>query len=101
MLFRLLTAPVKGPIDLVVWTGKKIQEAADGELNNPEKIKKELVSLENRLDRGELSEEEFEALELELITRLRDISKNMRETSEKDMPQKQADASRIKTSKSA
>lgn len=81
MLFRLLTAPVKGPIDLVVWTGKKIQDAAEQEMNNPERIKQELVSLEEKLDRGELSEEEFEALELKLITQLRDIGREMRKVS--------------------
>lgn len=79
MLFRLLTAPVKGPLDLVLWTGKKIHEAAETELNNPEKIKRDLVQLEERLERGELTEEEFEELELELVTRLRDISQQMRQ----------------------
>jgi Gas vesicle protein G len=78
MLFKLLTLPFSGPLAGVEWIGHKIHETALARLNDPTEIKRQLAALEEKLEAGELAEAEFEALELELLTRLRDASKLMR-----------------------
>lgn len=57
--------------DLVFWIGKKVKEMADEELyGNKEKIREELVNLQAKLDMGELTEEEYDRREKEILTRL-------------------------------
>lgn len=75
LLTTLLTLPVAGPIKAAVWVSEKIHDQALAAINDPAEIKRELVRLETALDAGELSEEAFEELELELLTRLRDIQR--------------------------
>jgi cytochrome c-type biogenesis protein CcmH/NrfG len=70
MLFKLLTLPVTGPLDTVLWVGKKLQEAAERELNDVEEIKRQLTKLERAFDAGEISEEDFERDELVLVNRM-------------------------------
>jgi hypothetical protein len=78
MLFKLLTLPVTGPLAGVMWVGEKVHEAALTKLNDPTEIKRKLVALEQALEAGEIAEPEFEALELELLTRLREASRLMK-----------------------
>ena len=47
-----------------------IAEEADKELNDPVSIKNKLFELEKRLNRGEISEEEYDEIESELLDRL-------------------------------
>lgn len=70
MLLKLLTLPVTGPLDTVLWVGQKLQEAADRELNDVEEIKRQLTRLEKAFDAGEIEEAEFEREELILVTRM-------------------------------
>ena len=70
MLLKLLTLPVMGPINTAIWVGHKLKEAADRELNDVGEIKRQLTRLEQAFDAGEMNEEEFERLELELINRM-------------------------------
>jgi hypothetical protein len=78
MLFKLLTLPFAGPLAGVEWIGQKLHETALAKLNDPTEIKRQLAVLEQKLEAGEMAEAEFEALELELLTRLREASKLMR-----------------------
>lgn len=75
LLTTLLTLPVTGPVKTAWWIAEKLHEQALNTLNDPAEIKRALVRLEAQLDAGELTEEEFEALELELLTRLRDAKR--------------------------
>jgi hypothetical protein len=79
MLFRLLTLPITGPIEGVLWIANVIAERADDELYNPEKIRAQLVELELRFDLGEFDEETFYAAEEELLARLRIARQRMSE----------------------
>jgi hypothetical protein len=78
MLFKLLALPVSGPLAGVQWIGGKIHETALRTLNDPSEIKRQLAALEAKLEAGEMAEAEFEALEEELLNRLREASRLMR-----------------------
>jgi hypothetical protein len=78
MLFKLLALPISGPLAGVEWIGKTIHGRALEALNDPTEIKRKLTELERKLDAGELAEDEFEALENELLLRLKEASKLMR-----------------------
>ena len=75
LLTSLLTLPISGPIKASWWLAEKLHEQAIAAMNDPAEIKRELVRLEEALEAGELTEEEFEDLELELLTRLRDVQR--------------------------
>jgi tape measure domain-containing protein len=79
MLFKLLTAPVLGPLNFVEWVGEKIDDAVQAQMNDTEALKQQLVELEQKLVKGELTEEEFEALEIDLVRRLQATAKRMAE----------------------
>jgi hypothetical protein len=78
MLFKLLTLPVSGPMAGVEWVAKTIHGRALDALNDPTEIKRKLTELERKLEAGELAEDEFEALENELLLRLKEASRLMR-----------------------
>jgi hypothetical protein len=78
MLFKLLALPVSLPLDGVQWIGAKIHEQALAALNDPTELKRQLGALERKLEAGEIAEEEFEALENELLLRLKEASRLMR-----------------------
>jgi hypothetical protein len=80
MLFRLLALPVSVPLAGVQWIGEKVHEQALAALNDPTELKRQLAVLEAKLEAGELAEAEFEALENELLLRLREASRLMRRT---------------------
>lgn len=73
LLIKLLTLPVMGPIEGVVWIAKKVAEQADKELYDEEKVRGQLIELELRYDLGEINEEEYLAAEEILLGRLRII----------------------------
>jgi tape measure domain-containing protein len=79
MLFKLLAAPVLGPLSFVEWVGEKIDDAVQAQMNDTEQLKQQLVELEQKLVKGELTEEEFEALEIDLVRRLQATAKRMAE----------------------
>jgi hypothetical protein len=63
MLLRLLFAPVTG----LTWIAEQIQERVDAELDEQENLQKRLLTLQLAFDMGEISEEEFEIQEEELL----------------------------------
>lgn len=72
MLSNIVTFPITGPFNLAMWLIRTIAERAEAELYDEGNIRKELAELEMRSEMGELSEEQYEMLEEELMVRLRE-----------------------------
>jgi uncharacterized membrane protein len=70
MLFQILTSPVSGPFRMVAWIGGAIRDAVDSKMNDPAEIKRALAALEQQLEAGSISEQDYERMEMELIERL-------------------------------
>ena len=51
----------------------KLAQAVDAEMNDDSHLREELLASQMRLELGEISEEEFAAIEADLLRRLRDI----------------------------
>lgn len=62
----IILAPVKGVYHLV----KVIQERAEEELYNPQKIQEELMQLQLQFELDQIGEEEYDRLEEDLLKRL-------------------------------
>ena len=67
----LLLAPIKG----VVWLGRKINDVVEKELYDEERIKEKLMELQLRFEMEEISGEEYNKQEKELLSRLDAIRK--------------------------
>jgi hypothetical protein len=67
MVLRLLLLPITGPLMGVAWLGEKILEQANAEIEEKENLSKQLLALQLAFDMGEISEEEFEIREQELL----------------------------------
>jgi hypothetical protein len=67
MLLRLLTFPITGPLEGITWIGEQILERASTELDEKENLHKRLLSLQLAFDMGDISEEDFEQQEEELL----------------------------------
>jgi hypothetical protein len=81
MLLSLLTLPLKGPLDAVMWVGGKLHEAALAQIYDSEAIRKELAAHEARLERGEIDEAAFEEIEAVLIERLKEAARRLNQAS--------------------
>jgi Gas vesicle protein G len=51
----------------------KVASAVDAEMNDERSLREELLTAQMRLELGEMDEEEFVALEREILARLREI----------------------------
>jgi hypothetical protein len=69
LLTGLLTLPL-APVRGTVWVAERLLEEAERQLNDPEAIEQQIVEAEEAHERGELSDEEFEQIEEELLERL-------------------------------
>jgi hypothetical protein len=69
LLTGLLTLPL-APVRGTIWVAERVLEEAERQLNDPEAIEQQIVEAEAAYERGELSEEEFEQVEEELVARL-------------------------------
>lgn len=58
------------PVNAVVWLGGKINEIVEKEISDEGTIKEKLMELQMRLELDEISEEEYNRREKELLTRL-------------------------------
>lgn len=67
MFFDLLLAPISAPISGITWISEKILEHADVEVDGKENLGKQLLALQLAFDMGEISEEDFEVQEEELL----------------------------------
>ena len=65
-LLTLPLAPVRG----TVWIAERVLEEAERQMNDPAVIEQQLLEAEARHERGELSDDEFEQIEDELLRRL-------------------------------
>jgi hypothetical protein len=70
MLLDILAFPVLGPIKGVAWIGEQILERADFQQNDRESLEKQLLALQLSFDLGDISEEDFETQEEELLLAL-------------------------------
>lgn len=73
MLFKLLLAPITGPIGGVTWIAEQILEQADVAKDDLENLQKQLLELQLSFDMGELEEETFETREEELLVAIQAI----------------------------
>jgi hypothetical protein len=62
----LLISPIKFVLD-------KVAEAVDAELDDDTNLKEELLAAQMKLELGEISDQEFSAIETEVLARLREI----------------------------
>ncbi len=69
----LLTLPVKGPVQSGLWVARKVHETAEVEFNDPAALRKMLVSLEQQLLNGDISEAAYDKAETEILMRLRGL----------------------------
>ena len=56
----------------------KIASAVDSELNDENRLREELLAAQMRLELGEITDAEFEAIEAALVARIRDIRAQQR-----------------------
>lgn len=69
LLTGLLTLPL-APVRGTIWVAERLLEEAERELNDPAALERQLLEAEAAVERGELSQEEFDALEDELLRRM-------------------------------
>jgi hypothetical protein len=69
LLTALVTLPL-APVRGTIWVAERLLEEAERQLNTPEAIEQQIIAAEGALERGELTEEEFERIEEELLERL-------------------------------
>lgn len=78
MLGKILLFPVMGPISGLVWIGEQIQERTNTEFDAQENLHKQLLSLQLSFDIGEISEDDFEEQEEELLLRIQALEEQER-----------------------
>ena len=69
----LLTLPALGAPRLVHWLARTLAEQAEWELLDEERVRGQLLELQERYDAGELTEEEYDRQEAILLDRLKAI----------------------------
>lgn len=69
LLTGLLTLPL-APVRGTIWVAERLLEEAERELNDPAALERQLLEAEAAVERGELSQEEFDVLEDELLRRM-------------------------------
>ncbi|MCX4821229.1 gas vesicle protein GvpG [Streptomyces sp. NBC_01142] len=71
LITGLLTLPL-APVRGVIWVAEKVHDAAERELHDPAVIRAQLAALNQELEDGSISLEEFEREEERLLDRLHD-----------------------------
>lgn len=69
LISGLLTLPL-APVRGVVWLGSKLEEEARRQLSDPATIRRQLVEIDDAYQAGQLTAEERDQLEDELVARL-------------------------------
>ncbi len=72
-LIDLLCAPVFGPMRAIIWMARKIEEQAEGEMLDEDRVKSDLLELQMHLEMDEITEEEYDEQEGILLERLNSI----------------------------
>jgi hypothetical protein len=73
LLKHLLFWPVTGPEFLVKFSLDKVQGAVREQLTDDQSVKEDLMTLQMRLELGEIDDAQYVALEAQLMERLRDV----------------------------
>ena len=73
LLKHLLFWPVTGPNFLAKFSLEKVSETVREELTNDQSVKEELLSLQMRLELGEIDDDEYVEQEAAMMQRLRDV----------------------------
>lgn len=73
MFLELLTFPVSAPLGGIIWLGDQLLERANAELDDEQNLQKQLLALQLAFDLGEISEEDFEIQEEELLQKIQDL----------------------------
>jgi hypothetical protein len=82
MLFELLTFPLSAPLGGIVWLGEQLLERATSELDDIQNVQKQLLALQLAFDMGDISEEDFEIQEEELLLKIQAMEEEMEEEQE-------------------
>jgi len=61
------------PLTFVTWLGEKLHEAAMQEMTDESKVQEELLELQLLYEIGDISDQEYEQREAELLQRLEDM----------------------------
>jgi hypothetical protein len=69
LLTGLLTLPL-APVRGTMWIAERLLDEVERELDDPRTIEAQLLEAEERFERGEITQEEFELLEDALMRRL-------------------------------
>ena len=72
LVLKLLTLPVTSPALGAFWVAKKLAETAEAQRNNPAALRAALGEAERRLLAGEIDEDTYDAIETDLLQRLRE-----------------------------
>ena len=80
ILGTIVTAPVMGLLNGLLWLVETLAAHAERELYDEGNIRKELAALEQRYDLGKITIEEFESTETALLERLNE-ARRMKEGS--------------------
>jgi len=72
-LLKVVTFPVSLPLDGLLWVANRIKEQAEAVYYDEGAVRARLLELELKLDLGEISEEDYQTAEDELIDLLNDI----------------------------
>jgi hypothetical protein len=96
MLLKLLLSPVMGPINGVVWIAEKIEERANTEFDDQENLNKQLLTLQLSLDMGEITEEEYDAQEEEILLKLQELEEEARLEAESEEEEALAEETQVR-----
>jgi hypothetical protein len=67
------------PLSGLIWIAEQIQERAAAELDEKENLSKRLLSLQLSLDMGDLSEDEYDEKENEILMKMKEVAQRERE----------------------
>ena len=73
LLKHLLFWPVTGPQFLIEFSLGKVNDTVREQLTDDQLVKEDLLALQMRLELGEIDDDEYVALEAELMQRLREV----------------------------
>lgn len=82
MILRLLTLPITGPLEGILWIGEQLLERANAEIDEKENLKKRLLAIQLAFDMGEISEEEFEIQEEEILRAIQEQEEQLKNQEE-------------------
>lgn len=75
LLFNILGAPVSGPLHLTRWICGKIQEVAEREVGDQDKLKSDLIELQMRRELEEIAEADYVAEEERILSEINRVRK--------------------------